>query len=483
MRDARTIECDILLASSKMSRSHGALQHALARATCLTQLCKPCEDAGVNIAAAVQFETAQVLWDHGEMSTSINILQDLQGELRPGHQSNHVGKPELLAKLVDLAEFRYTALWMANNIQGHQVSEARLEKPDEIINRYLIPAIKELHGASEGDEAGQVYHEFASFCDQQLQNADGLEDFQRITKLRERKEAEVQDYERMIKSSGSQSKERDNLKSHRAKAKQWLEIDDREYQRLRDSREAFLRQSLENYLLSLKACDKYDSDALRFTALWLENWSNNIANAAVSKYISQVGSRKFISLMTQWCSRLLKTSDTFQKLLSGLVTRICVEHPYHGIPAIFTGSKTKGTKDNAAMARYEAAADIAEIVRHHRTAGEVWIALHNSNVIFIRFAQEKLDESKGKPGAKVPLRKTTHGQKMEQDARNSKFPPPTMNITVRPDRDYGDVPMIAKWQPEFTVASGISMPKIATAVATDGKTYKQLVCGVPPVSI
>ena len=370
-----------------------------------------------------------------------------------------------------------------NYVQGHQVSEARLEKPDEIINRYLTPAIKELSGASEGDEAGQVYHEFASFCDQQLQNADGLEDFQRISKLRERKEAEVQDLERMIRSSGAQGKERDNLRSHRTKAKQWLDIDDREYQRLRDSREAFLRQSLENYLLSLKACDKYDNDALRFAALWLENWSSDIANSAVSKYISQVGSRKFTSLMTQWCSRLLKTPDTFQKLLSGLVTRICVEHPYHGIPAIFTGSKTKGNKDNAAMARYEAAADIAEIVKHHRTAGEIWIALHNSNIAFIKFAQEKLDESKGKPGAKVPLRKTANGQKMEQDARNSKFPPPTMTITLRPDRDYRDVPMIAKWEPDFTVASGISMPKIATAVATDGKKYKQLVCNIPSISM
>lgn len=109
LRDARAIECDILLASSKMSRSHGALQHALARATHLTQLCKPCEDAGVNIAAAVQFETAQVLWDQGEMSTSIKILQDLQSDLRPGHESSHMGRPELLARLVGFAAFRRAA--------------------------------------------------------------------------------------------------------------------------------------------------------------------------------------------------------------------------------------------------------------------------------------------------------------------------------------------------------------------------------------
>lgn len=338
----------------------------------------------------------------------------------------------------------------------------------------MSPAIKELNGASEGSEAGQVYHEFASFCDQQLQNSDALEDFKRITRLRELKETEVHDLEKMIKSAGSQSKERDNLRNHRSKAKQWLEIDDREYRRLLDSRQAFLRQSLENYLLSLRACDKYDNDALRFAALWLENWNDDIANAAVSKYISLVGSWKFASLMTQWCSRLLKTSDAFQKLLSGLVTRICVEHPYHGIPAIFTGSKTKGNKDNAAMARYEAAHEISQIVKHHTTAGEKWINIHNTNIIFIKFAQEKLDDSKGKPGAKVHLRKTAFGQRIEQDARNSKIPPPTMHIPLRADRNYSDIALIAKWQSEFTVASGISMPKIATAIGTDGKKYKQL---------
>ena len=443
--------------------------------TYLTELVQPCEDAGVRVSELVQFEGARVLWDHGEMSTSINMLEDLVANLDADPHSLSVGKPELFARLVRRTGKSYPKTRKLIMRQGHQVAEARLEKPDEIINRYLVPAIEELHGVSEGDEAGQVYHEFASFCDQQLQNPDGLEDFKRIQRLRERKEAEVYDLERMIKSTASQGKERDNLKTHRAKAKQWFEIDDREYQRLRDSREAFLRQSLENYLLCLKACEKYNNDALRFAALWLENWSSDIANSAVAKYIPQVGSGKFAPLMNQWASRLLENSNTFQKLLSALVTRICIEHPYHGIYQLFAGSKTKGGKDDAANSRHRAATTIVDIVKHHRSTGPLWYTLHNTNINFVKFAQEKLDESKAKPGAKVALRKTTYGQKMEQDVKNSNFPPPTMSIALRPDRNYSDVPTIAKWQPDFSIASGISMPKIATAVTTDGKKYKQLV--------
>lgn len=333
-----------------------------------------------------------------------------------------------------------------------------------------------MKGVVEGDEAGQVFHEFAFFCDQQLQSTDSLEDFNRVKRLRERKESEVQDLDRMIKSSESLAKEKDNLRSHRAKAKQWFDLDDREFQRLLGSRQAFLRQSLENYLQCLKACDKYDNDALRFSALWLEHWDSEIASAAVSKHVAQVGSRKFAQLMNQWSSRLLDTSNSFQSLLSSLVLRICVDHPYHGMYQIFAGSKTKGGKDEKALARNAAAINIVHQLKSHKKASSIWLAVHNTNISFVKFAIEKLESSKVKPGAKVLLRKSVTGQRLEQDVQSQKIPPPTMKITLRADCNYKDVPMIAKFQSEFTVASGISMPKIVTAIGTDGLKYKQLAC-------
>ena len=353
------------------------------------------------------------------------------------------------------------------------MSEARLEKPDEIITQYLRPAIKELSGESEGDEAGEVFHEFASFCDKQLQNTDGLEDFQRIQKLRERKEAEVSDFDKMIKAASSQAKERDNLKNHRAKAKLWFDIDDREFQRLRESRQTFLRQSLENYLLCLKACDKYETDALRFSALWLENFESDIANEAVSKHVGQVGSRKFAALMNQWSSRLLDKPGQFQSLLSSLVLRICLDHPYHGMYQIFTGFKTKG-KDDAAMKRQVAASNIVQELKQSKMQSSTWIALHNTNLHFVRFAMERLDPSI-KQGAKVALRKSASGQRIEQDVPKLRVPPPTMKIELRPDCDYSNTPVIARFEAQFSVASGISMPKTITAIGTDGLKYKQLV--------
>jgi ataxia telangiectasia mutated family protein len=279
----------------------------------------------------------------------------------------------------------------------------------------------------------------------------------------------------MIRSSNSQVKGRDGLKTARGQAKKWFELDDREYRRLRDSRQAFLKQSLENYLLSLKACDAYDSDALRFSALWLEHSENEIANAAVQKHLSSVASCKFATLMNQWTSRLLDQANGFQKLLSSLVLRICIDHPYHGMYQIFASSKTRSNKDPVAIARNTAAVTVVNQLKGNKKVGHIWLAVHNSNVAFVKFAGDKLDDSKIKPGSKVSLRKSAAGLRLEQDVLNLKVPPPTMDIPLRADCNYQDIPTLLKFQSEFSIASGISMPKILTATATDGKKYKQLV--------
>lgn len=301
-----------------------------------------------------------------------------------------------------------------------------------------------------------------------------MEDFERIQKLRQIKEEEVHDLDRMIKSAGSQAKEKDNLKSHRNKAKLWFDLDDREFQRLRENRQAFLRQSVENYLLALKACDKYDNDALRFSALWLEHYDSEIANEAVAKHIGHVGSRKFASLMNQWSSRLLDIKSSFQQHLALLVFRICHDHPFHGMYQIFVGAKSRG-KDEVALGRSQAANKVVDELKGNKRSGPLWVNIHNSNILFVRFATERLNDSRIKPGSKVPLRKSPTGQRLEQEISGQRVPPPTMRIDLRADCDYSSVPRIARFHHEFTVASGISMPKIISAIATDGTKYKQLV--------
>ncbi len=303
-----------------------------------------------------------------------------------------------------------------------------MEKPEEVISRYLQPAIKELHGLSDGREAGQVFHEFASFCDRQLQDVDNLKDFQRVEKLRHRKEMEVQDLEKMMHSSSAQNKL--NVQSHRTRAKQWFDLDDREYQRLRKGRETFLNQSLENYLKCLKACDQFDNDVLRFCALWLEHWDNEVANLALSQNLRAVPSRKFASLMNQLSSRLLDVESQFQSLLFSLIFKICVDHPYHGLYQVFSTTRNKG-KDESSVSRHSAAVKLGSLLKKDTSASTRWLAVYNTNMCYTRLALEKPDD-RCKPGSKVALRKVPSGQRLEQEIPANRIPPPTLKIKIRP---------------------------------------------------
>ncbi|GAQ42611.1 DNA-binding protein kinase TEL1 [Aspergillus tubingensis] len=455
-RDAQLLEVKVIRQSLKVARDHGISQASLKSAVCLSKLAHKCSTLGINIEGAAKFDLANVLWDQGEMAASIQILQQLRERNDLHKQAIPISRAELLVTL------------------GHHVAEARLEKPDTIVQDYLSAAVKELKTRSLGEDVGRVYHGFAMFCDRQLQNPDGLEDFRRIEQLRDRKEREVHALEDMMKSA--HGKEKEALKYHRAKTKQWFDLDDREYQRLRRSREAFLQQCLENYLLCLKESESFNNDALRFCALWLDKSASTIGNMAVSKYISQVPSRKFAPLMNQLTSRLLDVSDEFQKMLFALIFRICVEHPYHGMYQIFASSKSKGGKDQSALSRNRAAGKLVDCLKNDKRMGPTWVAVHNANISYVRFAVEKPND-KYRSGAKVPLKKLSTGERLEQDAATQRLPPPTMKIDIRVDCDYSDVPKLVKYNPEFTIASGVSAPKIVTAIASNGSRYKQLFKG------
>ncbi|KKK13811.1 hypothetical protein ARAM_005379 [Aspergillus rambellii] len=472
--DAQLLEVKVIRQSLEINRNHGISQASLKSAIYLSRLSDQCISLGLSIEGVAKFDLANVLWDQGEMAASIQMLQQLKDRNDLHKQTVPVSRAELLVTLVSEYQPPVLEETEINPSKGHHIAEARLEKPEFIIQNYLTPAVKELKNHSEAATAGRVYHGFAMFCDQQLQNPDGLEDFRRIEQLRNRKEKEVLALDEMLKSA--EGKERDSLKFYRSKTKQWFDLDDREYQRLKRSREAFLQQCLENYLVCLKESEAYNNDVLRFCALWLDQSYSEIANKAVSKYLSQVPSRKFAPLMNQLTSRLLDVSDEFQNILFALIFRICCEHPFHGMYQIFASSKSKGGKDQSALSRNRAAGKLAESLRNDKTIGPTWVTIHNANINYVRFAVERLDD-KMKSGAKVPLKRLSTGERLEQDASTQRLPPPTMKIEIRIDCDYSDVPKLTRYYPEFTIASGVSAPKIVTAVASNGLRYKQLFKG------
>ena len=99
-KDARIVETQAILASSGLNRRHGALQSCLNSATYLGQLVGSCAELGARVDIAINFEASNVLWDQGEMASSIRMLQDVVGSANFEDQDIHVGKPKVLATLV-----------------------------------------------------------------------------------------------------------------------------------------------------------------------------------------------------------------------------------------------------------------------------------------------------------------------------------------------------------------------------------------------
>ena len=354
------------------------------------------------------------------------------------------------------------------------MASARLEKPVEVIEHYLKPAITHLQKNTKGPDAGRVFYEFAIFCDQQLQSASNLEDFRRLEFLRQRKLDEMQQLEALYHSISATNKEaRSDIVRSRQKAKMWYQLDDNEFKQAVTARERFVRQSLTNYLQTLQACDDYDTSVVRFFALWLEHAESEAANEAVSAHLDSVPSWKFHVLINQIMSRLLQDSTLFQTLLAKLVTRLCVDHPYHTIHHLFSSCKSAvRDSDQLAKSRKAAAEKIASRLRGDKRTGEMVRKVWEANELYHRLAVTKIENGRT---TKFSIRTIPAASQMNKRVSELGIPPATLSLELRPSGDYQHIPYIVRFREEVTIASGVSAPKVLTARASDGKQYKQLV--------
>lgn len=454
----RKTQVKSILMSAGIYRYYQATQESINISTTLMDLLPACEQQGLKIEAAIKIESANSLWDHGEMSTSIRILQSIEKESLLKNQTIPISRSDLLSKI------------------GHRVSVARLEKPQDIQKKYLEPALKELKGNVKGKEAGSVYHQFALFCDGQLQDPAGLEDLARLQSLKKGKSDEVAELQSLI-SSTRDTQLRTRYSHVLSKEKQWLNLDEQELRRVEQTRSEFVRLSLENYLLSLIASDEYNNDALRFIALWLERSDEDTTNKAVKHHLHQVPTRKFATLMNQLSSRLQGQDNPFQKLLMELLYNICVDHPYHGMYQIWSGTKVKPQqKDEVAVNRVKATDKVAQRLAATKSVAEIWLAIDKTSKYYHILAMEK-NASKYKSGVKVNIKDSVAASNLVNYLNKYRIPPPTMDIPLSVTKDYTQVPTIMKLEPIMSIASGVSAPKIITAVGTDGVKYRQLVKG------
>ena len=454
-KQSRIIEVQSMLNASKFARGLSRLQEALTITTSLNDMLEPCNSINLKIEAAVKLETASVLWDSGEASASVKMLQDVLDVPDLENQDIPVGRSGLLAQL------------------GHQLAEARLEAPEDILTRYLEPAIDHLKGRKEGSEAGKVFCEFASFCDDELQNPGSIENINRIGKLRQRKEEEINALKLAMKNGKKSDDDRKSYEKSLNEAQKWYEIDDAEWQRLKQNRDTFVQQSLRNYLLALRASEEHDFCILRFFALWLENSEEGAANKIVAKYLADVPSWKFVLLMNQIMSRLDSNSSAFQNALKALTTSLCLEHPYHSLHHLFASTRKPLSKqDVVATSRYKAALTIAHQIQNDPKRGDLLNSMFRGDSYYNMLAFAKPENHRH--GNKIAAKDFPQALKVAQHIPALQIPPATISLPLQADGDYKNVPVASKFGSSVTIFGGLSAPKMLTIVASDGQQYKQL---------
>lgn len=98
--DAQLLEVKVIRRSLEIARNHDMPQASLKSAICLSKLAQACSSKDINIEGAAKFDLANVLWDQGEMTTSIRMLQQLSGQKHLNKQAVPISRAELLVTLV-----------------------------------------------------------------------------------------------------------------------------------------------------------------------------------------------------------------------------------------------------------------------------------------------------------------------------------------------------------------------------------------------
>ena len=489
-QQATNAERSCLLELSKTARRGGRLQASMNAVTTAQMLV----ENGTR-DPKVEEEFANVLWSQGEHGTAMSLLKLCypDKDSRPATVS---------ARLVSLVASRSSSA-ITDSIcsQGEWSAEAKIKSAVEILRQYYEPAVIALDSTTPVERT-QVYNSFAEFADAQYQESvkSANEKRKRIVLFSKSVDArEWKDRE----TSELDSAQLSNIKVAKANAMAALAEDKRDLKEEETTSKVLLERALENYAKGLIASDENDNSILRFCALWLAHSDDNDLNRDLIKnYVAKIPSRKFVFMIHQLSARLDKPSIStpFSEVISKLVTRICIDHPFHSLYQVFAlrsalaptpaAPKKKGARRSITSAatevktaRANAADDVFAMVKSNSPETKLRVeALELTCEAYIEWA---LYELKADPNLYT---RTTHGGsfkkgphkfpasvRLKNHIKNLPIPPPTYDLPIDPSCQYRHIPTIVGYLPTFTLAGGVNNPSIIQCKISDGRIHTELV--------
>jgi ataxia telangiectasia mutated family protein len=132
-------------------------------------------------------------------------------------------------------------------------------------------------------------------------------------------------------------------------------------------------------------------------------------------------------------------------------------------------------KDESAKSRQKAAGGLANALHKDKRSRTYWISIYQSNEIYHHLAMFKGEKESTQHGRELQLDRYKESQDLVNKVPKLNIPPATLQIEVRSNKNYSDLPKISGFKPTMSIANGLSAPKVITAKGSDGRPYKQLV--------
>ncbi|CUA74607.1 ataxia telangectasia mutated family protein [Rhizoctonia solani] len=419
-------------------------------------------------------EYASVMWANQEQKTAVGFLRQF------------LGRPEDKRKISSKDAASYAQLL---SLLGTWVSDARLEQPMDIREKYFGRAEKMLEGLHQHPSHAIVYHRYAKFAAEQYYTALDLSpEFKRLKARMDRKKNELDQISETLRRSVANAQ----LTQQQRKSQALLKSDTEQFDRHTKSQRVFLEQAIEMYARCLVADDSENNDTIiRFCSLWFANFSDSALNMSVLRgALQQIPSHKFVFLAHQISARLSTTSDPSHSNIRNLMARLCHDHPFHTLYQVYglasaslggAGATVNRRQSRAAAdlqlqtKRDEAARVILEKLQRDTTIGRRVIQFTQLCNACLQWAKYSLKQDKALKDSKskvVPQHMELAKLKDLDVPVSTAFTP--IDLTCR----YEDnIVRVSRYGSRFSTAGGINLPKINDCVGEDGERYKQLFKG------
>lgn len=454
------------------------------------------KNSRLSVEAACSAARGKIIWNMGNQSQSIrNMESALEHSLPLGERS--LGWYEFYNDLEILCTL---AEWS---------SRARRDSNEAIRANYLIPAeeiLQNLPNSNSDKEhqilygsAAQVHHTFAVFCDQQLEDETLLEDLNILQRQCDHKVREILALRSALKTLTNDSKYAEYQK-HIKKVTKLYAMDKQEIDKRKKVRTQLLNKSIESYLRSIIAGDKYTEDTSRLFALWLAHLGESSVNKTVAELLPHVASIKFVPWVNQITSLLTlsqnrpgvsKSKNSFASNVQSLVLRICIDHPHHSLYQILSlRMKLGDNNDEASLRRCEAGTYIWKVLEKQnmpaltKTLRSIE-TLAKKTLQLIKSAKDaeiSIPSASGTSRRRLTATKTAAKRRAQLhfdelpdgkwwingNLKDLNLPSPSMAIPLRADCNYENIPIMMKTDNLIKLAGGLSRPMIVRFNNSDG---------------